>query len=55
MAENEILTFNDNPLVYWKTQRQNRVDTTLLKKEQPEIAMKYIKETTFRKFEIKGA
>jgi putative phage-type endonuclease len=44
--------------ISWKNSTSSRIDTTLLKKEVPDVAAKYSKTTTCRKFsvkEIKGA
>ncbi len=42
-----------NYIVNWKLQSRNSVDTKMLQKEYPEVYEKCIKETSFRKFEIK--
>jgi len=39
--------------VRWKAVKSNRIDSKLLKKEQPEIAEKYSKESVSRRFEVK--
>lgn len=53
MAANEILTTIDgNKLATWKTQTANRIDTTKLKKDYPEIAKELTKESTSRVFRI---
>jgi len=38
--------------VSWKTFTSTRVDTTALKKELPDIAAYYTKQTTTRRFSI---
>ena len=38
--------------VSWKTFTSSRVDTTALKKELPDIAAQYTKQTTARRFSI---
>ena len=38
--------------VNWKTFKSSRVDTTALKKELPDIAAHYTKQTTARRFSI---
>lgn len=42
----------DTYKVTWKTQITRRIDTDLLKTEQPELAQKYIKESTYRVMRI---
>lgn len=39
--------------VTWKNQTTNRLDTTKLKKEKPEIYEAYLKTSSYRRFEIK--
>lgn len=39
--------------VTWHTVTQNRIDSTALKKDLPEIAAKYNKTTTYRRFVLK--
>ena len=36
----------------YTTVTQKRVDTTSLKKELPEIALRYTKESTYRRFQV---
>lgn len=38
--------------VSWKTFTSSRIDTTALKKELPDIAAQYTKQTTTRRFSI---
>ena len=52
MGEAEKAFVGDHK-VTWKTVRSNRIDSKLLKKEQPEIAEKYSNESVSRRFEIK--
>jgi predicted phage-related endonuclease len=42
-----------NKLVTWKSISSNRVDTKKLKVEQPAIYNQYVKETSYRKFDVK--
>jgi putative phage-type endonuclease len=51
MKEYEIAYIGDRKIT-WKTQTKNSIDTTLLKKEMPEIASKYTKQSTNRVFRI---
>lgn len=46
---------NDDYLVSWKSVISNRIDTKLLKAEQPEIYQKYQKESRSRRFLVKVA
>ena len=39
--------------VWWKTQTRNSLDTKRLQKEQPETYDRYVRSSSFRKFEIK--
>jgi putative phage-type endonuclease len=43
----------DGYKISWKSQSRSGVDSKKLKAEQPEIYKQYVKETSFRKFEIK--
>ena len=51
MGDEECLTAGAYK-VSWKTFTSSRVDTTALKKELPEIAAQYTKQTTARRFSI---
>ena len=51
MGEDELLTASAYK-VSWKTFTSTRVDTTALKKELPDIAAQYTKQTTARRFSI---
>lgn len=51
MGDEELLTAGAYK-VSWKTFISSRVDTTALKKELPEIAAQYTKQTTARRFSI---
>ena len=44
---------DDNFKVTWKTRTSNRLDTTRLKKEHPEIYESYTKESSYRTFIVK--
>lgn len=51
MGDEELLTAGVYK-VSWKTFTNCRVDTTALKKERPDIAAQYTKQTTARRFSI---
>ena len=51
MGEEELLTTGAYK-VSWKTFTSSRVDTTALKKELPDIAAQFTKQTTARRFAI---
>ena len=51
MGDEEILTAGAYK-VSWKTFTSSRVDTTALKKDLPDIAAQYTKQTTARRFSI---
>ena len=51
MGEEELLTAGAYK-VSWKTFTSSRVDTTALKKELPDIAAQFTKQTTARRFSI---
>ena len=51
MGDEELLTAGAYK-VSWKTFTSSRIDTTALKKELPEIAAQYTKQTTARRFSI---
>ena len=51
MDDEEILTARAYK-VSWKMFTSSRVDTTVLKKELPDIATQYSKQTTARRFSI---
>lgn len=51
MGDEELLTAGAYK-VSWKTFTSSRVDTTALKKELPDIAAQYTKQTTARRFSI---
>ncbi len=40
-------------IVIWKTVRSNRLDSKALKAAHPEIYQKFVKESSYRRFEIK--
>ena len=52
LGEFETGFYRDRKIV-WKTITTNRIDTKLLKSEQPEIYEKYLKPIVSRRFEIK--
>jgi len=52
MGENELLLAGPYK-VTWKQVTSSRIDTTALKKALPDIAAKYTKTTTTRRFEIR--
>lgn len=52
LGENEIGVAGDRKVV-WKTIERNSVDSKRLKEEQPEIYEKYLKTTSYRKFDIR--
>lgn len=52
LGENEK-GITPNYTVTWKSVSSKRIDSKLLKKEQPEIYTKYIKESSSRRFQIK--
>ncbi len=55
MADNSTLIGLDGkPLATWKTQTTNRIDTTGLKLDAPEVAAKFTKATESRVLRIKG-
>ena len=45
---------SNNYRVTWKTAISNRIDSIRLKKEQPEIYKKYLKQSESRRFSIKN-
>lgn len=49
-GKEEIIT--DTFIVRYKTVSNNRIDTTAIKKELPEVAEKYTKQTTAKRFTI---
>lgn len=51
IQEYEIAYIGDRKIT-WKNQSKTTIDTTLLKKEKPEIAAKYMKVTNTRVFRI---
>ena len=51
MGDAELLTAGAYK-VSWKTFTSSRVDTTALKKELPQIAAQFTKQTTARRFSI---
>ena len=51
MGDEELLTAGAYK-VGWKTFTSSRIDTTALKKELPDIAAQYTKQTTARRFSI---
>jgi len=54
IGTNSTLTDSSGkPLATWKAQTTNRIDTTLLKKEQSDIAAKYTKATESRVLRLK--
>ena len=48
-----VIGYMDHYQISWKPQTQQRLDTKRLQEEMPEIYAYYLKETTFRKFNIK--
>ena len=51
MIDNNLtMLSSDNHKASYKTIVSNRVDTTALKKELPEVANKYTKQTEFKRF-----
>lgn len=52
-AEAAVVPGNPKPLVTWKGGTVKRLDVDLLKVEQPELAMKYMRETSTRRFLVK--
>lgn len=54
-AESVILTHGGENLATWKTQSTTRIDTTLLKKELPDIAAQYSNTTMSRVFRLAKA
>lgn len=46
----DTLTVNGKPVISWKNQITNRIDTTALKEEMPEIAAKFTKASESRRF-----
>ena len=53
MGENEGLTCNSDIIATWKQFQQNRVDTKKFKESFPEVARLVLKESSYRKFDIK--
>ena len=51
MGDEELLTAGAYK-VSWKTFTSSRIDTTALKKQLPEIAAQFTKQTTARRFSI---
>lgn len=51
MGDEELLTAGAFK-VSWKTFTSSRIDTTALKKQLPEIAAQFTKQTTARRFSI---
>lgn len=49
-GKDEIIT--DTFIVRYKTVSSNRIDTTAIKKDLPEVAKKYTKQTTSKRFTI---
>ena len=43
----------DRVLCTWKTQESERIDTKALRKEQPQIAVRYLKTSTTRVLRVK--
>ena len=52
LGENEIGVAGDRKVV-WKTIERNSVDSKKIKRKQPEIYEKYLKTTSYRKFDIR--
>ncbi len=52
-AEAAVAPGNPKPLVTWKGGTVKRLDTDALKSEHPELAMKYMRETSTRRFLVK--
>ncbi|WP_025682514.1 YqaJ viral recombinase family protein [Paenibacillus maysiensis] len=53
IGENEVATYNGEPLVTWKSSQTTRLDTKRLKQEQPHIFEKYANTTSSRRFLVK--
>jgi len=53
MGKSEIVFFDEKPVVTWKNQKENRLDTTRLKAERPEIYKAYVNTKTIRRFLVK--
>jgi predicted phage-related endonuclease len=47
-----IVGTHGKPLATWKSQTSRRIDTTLLREQQPEIAEQYVRETQSRVFRL---
>jgi putative phage-type endonuclease len=52
-SNSSLIDSTGKTLVTWKAQTTNRIDTTLLKKEQPDIAAQYTKATESRIWRLK--
>jgi putative phage-type endonuclease len=52
LEDNEVGATEDRK-VFWKNQSRSSIDSKKLREEEPEIYNKYIKTSTFRKFEVK--
>ncbi|ODA07616.1 MULTISPECIES: YqaJ viral recombinase family protein [Paenibacillus] len=53
IGENEVATYNGEPLVTWKSSQTTRLDTKRLKQEHPHIFEKYANTTSSRRFLVK--
>lgn len=53
ISPNSVLTFAGQELATWRGQKDSRIDQTLLKAEQPEIAAQYTKTKTIRVLRLK--
>ncbi|WP_339816832.1 YqaJ viral recombinase family protein [Paenibacillus sp. FSL R7-0216] len=53
IGENETALFKGDPVLTWKSSNSTRLDTTRLKKEQPDIYQKYAVTSSSRRFLVK--
>jgi len=51
MGESEFLTVGEHRIT-WKPVTSSRLDTTALKKALPDVAARFTKETTVRRFSV---
>ncbi len=54
LGDNEIGLIDGTPAATWKLQKSSRFDQTTFKKEYPELAEKFLKESFFRVLRIKN-
>ena len=52
MGETAVLLYEDKPLVTWKTQERNTLDTKALKAAHPEICDGFMRKSSTRVFKI---